>query len=34
MAIWFTNDDARIPAQIWLKLKFGALILKLKTVSN
>ena len=34
MAIWFTNDDARIPAQIWLKLKFGALVLKLKTVSN
>ena len=34
MAIWFSNDPARIPVKIWLKMKFGALVLKLESISN
>ena len=34
MSIWFTNDEHRYPVQIWLKMKFGAFVLKLEEISN
>lgn len=34
MSIWFSNDKSRYPVQIWIKMKFGAFILKLKEVIN
>ena len=34
MSIWFSNDEHRYPVQIWLKMKFGSLILKLDEIAN
>jgi len=34
MSIWFSNDEHRYPVQIWLKMKFGALVLKLDEITN
>lgn len=34
MSIWFSNDKHRYPVKIWLKMKFGALILKLEEITN
>ena len=34
MSIWFSNDEHRYPVQIWLKMKFGAFVLKLDEITN
>ena len=34
MSIWFSNDGNRVPVQIWLKMKFGAFVLKLDEIAN
>lgn len=34
MFILFSNDDNRYPVKIWLKLKFGALVLELDEIIN
>ena len=34
MSIWFSKDEHRYPVKIWLKLKFGALVLELEKISN
>jgi hypothetical protein len=34
MSIWFSNDEHRYPVQIWLKMKFGAFVLKLDEIIN
>jgi hypothetical protein len=34
MSIWFSNDENRYPVQIWLKMKFGAFVLKLDEITN
>ena len=34
MSIWFSNDEHRYPVQIWLKMKFGAFVLKLDKITN
>ena len=34
MSIWFSNDEHRYPVQIWLKMKFGAFVLKLAEITN
>ncbi len=34
MSIWFSNDKHRYPVKIWLKMKFGALVLKLDEITN
>ncbi|MFC1527802.1 DUF3108 domain-containing protein [Candidatus Neomarinimicrobiota bacterium] len=33
MKIWFSDDELRIPVQIQIKLKFGSMLLQLKTIS-
>tara|TARA_B100001167_G_scaffold32720_1_gene17944 strand:- start:176 stop:652 length:477 start_codon:yes stop_codon:yes gene_type:complete len=34
MSIWFSNDEHRYPVKIWLKMKFGAFVLKLDEITN
>jgi hypothetical protein len=34
MSIWFSNDKHRYPVQIWIKMKFGAFVLKLDEITN
>ena len=34
MSIWFSNDKHRYPVKIWLKMKFGAFVLKLDEITN
>ena len=34
MSIWFSNDENRYPVKIWIKMKFGAFVLKLDEVIN
>lgn len=34
MSIWFSNDENRYPVKIWIKMKFGAFVLKLDKVIN
>ena len=34
MSIWFSNDEHRYPVKIWLKMKFGAFVLKLDKITN
>jgi len=34
MSIWFSNDEYKYPVQIWLKMKFGAFVLKLDEITN
>jgi len=31
MTIWFSNDAYKIPVQIILKIKYGTMVMKLKT---
>jgi len=33
MKIWFSDDELRLPIQIQIKLKFGSMLLQLKTIS-
>ena len=34
MEIWYSEDQKRYPIQIWLKMKYGGLMLKLEEVIN
>ena len=34
MSIWFSNDEHKYPVKIWLKMKFGAFVLKLDEITN
>jgi len=34
MSIWFSNDKHRYPVKIWIKMKFGAFVLKLDEITN
>ena len=33
MTIWFSDDDHKIPVQIKLKIKYGTMVMKLKTIN-
>lgn len=33
MKIWFSDDELRLPIQIQIKLKFGSMLLQLKTIN-
>jgi len=34
MSIWFSDDKKRYPVKIWIKMKFGAFVLKLDEIVN
>ncbi len=34
MSIWFSDDGERYPVKIWIKMKFGAFVLKLDEIVN
>ena len=34
ISIWFTEDSKKYPVQIWLKMKYGGLMLKLEETTN
>jgi hypothetical protein len=34
ISIWFSEDIKRYPVQIWLKMKYGGLMLKLEEIIN
>ena len=34
ISIWFSEDTKKYPVQIWLKMKYGGLMLKLEDIIN
>ena len=33
MKIWFSDDELRLPVQIQIKLKYGSMLLQLRTIN-